>query len=54
LALDKFHEEKILEAIRKADESIEYGEVRVKIDKSASRREIIIETQEKIRYDKKA
>lgn len=44
----------VLEAARKAAESVGYGEVRVKLDKSAPKMEIIIETQEKLRLEKTA
>jgi hypothetical protein len=53
MVLEKNHEEQILEAVRKAAATVEYGEVRIKLDKSAARLEIIIETQEKLRIDKK-
>jgi hypothetical protein len=53
MVLEKNHEEQSLEAIRKAAAPVEYGEVRIKLDKSATKLEIIIETQEKLRIDKK-
>jgi len=52
MILEKDHEEEILVAIRKAALSVDYGEVRIKIDKSASNLEVIIETQEKLRLKK--
>jgi len=54
MVLEKAHDEKILEAVHKAAESVDYGEVRIKIDKSAPKLEIIIETQEKLRFEKTA
>ena len=54
MKLEKAHKEKILEAIDKAAESIDYGEVRVKLDKTAPKMEIVIETQEKLRFEKNA
>ena len=52
MELETAHEEKILAAIRKAAKSVDYGEVRVKIDKTAPKLEIVIETQEKFRLEK--
>jgi hypothetical protein len=54
MVFEKLHEDKILEAVRKAAASVDYGEVRVKIDKTASKLEIVIETQEKLRLEKNA
>jgi len=47
------HDERIIEAVHKAAESVDYGEVRIKLDKSAPKLEVIIETQEKLRFEKK-
>ena len=52
LVFGKAVEQKILESIRKAALSVDYGEVVVKIDKSAPRTEIVILTQEKFRVEK--
>ena len=52
MILEKAHEKAILAAIRKAADSVDYGEVRVKIDKTAPKLEIVIETQEKLRLEK--
>jgi hypothetical protein len=52
MKLEKAHEDKILEAVRKAAESVDYGEVRIKLDKSAPKLEVVIETQEKLRFEK--
>jgi len=53
MVLEKAHDEKILEAVHKAADSVDYGEVRIKIDKSAKKfLEIIIETQEKLHLEK--
>jgi len=52
MELEKVHEERILEAVRKAANSVNYGEVRIKLDQSAPKIEIIIETQEKLRFEK--
>jgi hypothetical protein len=52
MELEKVHEEKILEAVRKGAESVEYGEGGIRLDKSAPKLEIIIETQEKLRIEK--
>ena len=46
------HKVKILEAVEKAAKSIDYGEVRVKLNKSEPKMEIVIETQERLRFDK--
>ena len=53
MVLEKAHKEKILEAITEAAESVDYGEVRVKLDKSAPKLEVVIETQKKLRFEKK-
>ena len=49
----KYDDEIILKSIHKAAQSVDYGEVRIKIDKMAPKMEVIIETQEKLRFDKK-
>ena len=53
MLLGKEHKDKILESICKAAESVDYGEVRVKLNKTAPKLEIVIETQEILRFDKK-
>jgi len=53
MELEKVHEEEILKAVRKACESIEYGEVRIKLDKTAPNLCIEVVTQEKLRFKKK-
>ena len=52
MILEKEHEKEILAAVRKAAWSVDYGEVRIKLDKTAPKLEIIIETQEKLRFEK--
>ena len=52
MVLEKAHEEKILEAVRKAAESVDYGEVRIGLNKDSPRLEITIEIQEKLRLEK--
>ena len=52
MVLGKEAERKILDSIRKAALSIDYGEVVVKIDKTAPKTEIVVQTQEKIRIEK--
>ncbi|MCL2093020.1 MAG: hypothetical protein FWH12_02390 [Treponema sp.] len=47
-------EQAILVAIRKIAHSTDYGQVIIKLDKTAPRQEIVIETQEKIRVEKEA
>ena len=54
MELKKEYEEDILKAIRKAASSTEYGEVIIKINKDAPMLEIIIGTQEKLRFQKTA
>ena len=54
MILEKAHENELLKAFRKAVESVDYGEVRLKIDKTAPKLEIVIETQEKLRFEKTA
>jgi hypothetical protein len=54
MELEKTHEEKILEAVRKAVQSTEYGEVRIKLDKTSPVLGIEILTQEKLRFEKNA
>jgi hypothetical protein len=52
MELEKAHEDNILEAVRRAAKSVDYGEVRIRLDKSAPKLEIIIETQERLRFEK--
>jgi hypothetical protein len=52
--LEKAHEEEILKAVRKAAQSVDYGEIRIKMDKTAPKLEIVIATQEKLRFEKNA
>ena len=54
MVLGKATEQKIIEAVRKAALSVDYGEVRIKLDKTAPKTEIVIETQEKLRIEKNA
>ena len=52
MELEKHHEEEILKAVRKAAQSVDYGEVRIGLNDSAPMLEIVIGTQEKIRIEK--
>jgi len=52
LTLEKSHKEEILAAIEEAAQSVDYGEVRIKLDTSAPKLEVVIETQKKLRFEK--
>jgi len=52
MELGKDNEEQILTAIRKAANCLEYGEVRIKINKDAPMLEITIDTHEILRFRK--
>jgi len=52
MVLDKDHEEKIIAAVRQVAKSVDFGEVRILLNRNAPDLEIIIETQEKIRIKK--
>jgi hypothetical protein len=52
MVLEKAHEEKILEAIRKAAQPVEYGEVQIKLNAAKDILDIVVITQERIRLDR--
>ena len=54
MVLSKANETEIIKAVRKAAKSVDYGAVIIKIDKTAPKQEIVIETQEKLRFEKTA
>ena len=54
MVLEKNHEEQIIEAVRKAVESVDYGEVKIRLNKDAPELEVIIDTQKKLRFKKTA
>ena len=51
MTLEKAHEEKILEAVRRAANSIDHGEVQVKIDKTKPFLDVVVVTQERVRLE---
>jgi hypothetical protein len=52
MVLEKEHKEQIIEAVCEAAESMDYGEVRIKIDKTAPMLDVFVETHKRIRLDK--
>lgn len=54
MVLENAHEQRILEAVRKAALSVDFGEVLIKIDKTAPILDVVITTQEKLRFEKTA
>ena len=52
MILEKAHEEKILDAVHKAVESVDHGEVQIKIDKTKPILDIVVVTQERVRLEK--
>jgi hypothetical protein len=52
MELEKAHEEQILDAVRKAAQSVDHGEVQIKIEKTKSVLDVVVVTQERIRLEK--
>jgi len=52
MVLDREQEEEILEAVRRAAASVEYGEVRICINKDAPTLDVTVETHERLRLAK--
>jgi hypothetical protein len=52
MVLEKSHEEKILEAVRKAAQSVEHGEVQIKIEQTKPILDVVVVTQERVRLEK--
>jgi hypothetical protein len=54
MVLEKAHEEKILEAVRKAAKSVDHGEVQIKIEQTRNVLDVVVITQERVRLEKKS
>ena len=52
MVLEKAHEEQILEAVRRAANSIDHGEVQIKIEQTKPILDIVVVTQERVRLEK--
>jgi hypothetical protein len=53
MVLEKAHEDKIIEAVRRAAESVEHGEVQIKIEETRNTLDVVVVTQERVRLEKK-
>ncbi|MDR0474384.1 MAG: hypothetical protein LBH43_12020 [Treponema sp.] len=54
MVLEKMHEEKILEAVRKAAGSVNHGEVQIKIEQTKNILDVVVITQERVRLERKS
>jgi hypothetical protein len=53
VVLEKTHEERILEAVRKAAGSVNHGEVQIKIEQTKDIIDVVVITQERVRLERK-